>query len=37
MRKNAVKVQNVRMDEGISYAEALKKVKQTQGYKLLES
>ncbi len=26
MRKNAVKVQNMRMDEGISYAEALKKV-----------
>ncbi len=29
VRKNAVKVQNVRVAEGISYAEALKKVKQT--------
>lgn len=29
VRKVAVKVQNVRMEEGMSYAEALKKVKQT--------
>lgn len=28
-RKVAVKVQNVRIEEGVSYAEALKKVKQT--------
>ncbi len=28
VRKNAVKVQNVRMEEGITYAEALKKVNQ---------
>lgn len=29
VRKNAVKVQNVRVAEGISYTEALKNVKQT--------
>lgn len=30
VHRNAVKIQNVRMQEGISYAEAVKKVKQTE-------
>lgn len=30
MHRNAVKIQNARMQEGISYAEAIKKVKQTE-------
>lgn len=30
MHRNAVKIQNVRMQEGISYAEAVKNVKQTE-------
>jgi len=29
VRKDAIKVENMRMGEGISFAEALKKVKQT--------
>lgn len=36
VRKDAIKVQNVRMEEGISYAEALKKVKQTPKVSIVE-
>lgn len=36
VRKDAIKVQNVRMEEGISYAEALKKVKQTPKASIVE-